>query len=256
TLSGTVADQNGAVVANAAITVADPAKGLKRNVTTNSEGQFTVPLLPPGTYTVTVSQDGFGTVQVNDLVLNVADNRSLNIQLKVGDISGVVNVEASAVAVRTEGSVATVIDRTFVGNLPLNGRSFSSLVLLTPGVTIATSGAASQDAGQFSVNGQRASTNYFTVDGAGANFGIGAIAKSLQVSGSYPATGITGGTSNLVSIDALEEFKIQTSTYTAESGRQPGGQVQIVTRSGKNQFHGLLFEYFRNEALVSCPNGS
>ncbi|HKZ01687.1 MAG TPA: TonB-dependent receptor, partial [Pyrinomonadaceae bacterium] len=174
---------------------------------------------------------------------------SLRIELKVGAVGGQVEVRADAVAVRTDPAVATTIDRTFVQNLPLNGRSFSSLVLLTPGVTVASS---PEDSGQFSVNGQRASTNYFTVDGVGANLGISTNiggAKSLELSGAYPSVNIVGGTNNLVSIDALEEFKIQTSTYTAESGRQPGGQVQIVTRSGKNQFHGVLFEYFRNEGL-------
>jgi len=126
-----------------------------------------------------------------------------------------------------------------------------SIALRMTSLTVATSDVLT-DPGQFSVNGQRASTNYFTVDGAGANFGtntVGGGSKSLFLSGAVPGTSIVGGTSNLVSVDALEEFKIQTSTYSAESGRQPGGQVQIVTRSGKNQFRGLLFEYFRNEAL-------
>ncbi|HLA12339.1 MAG TPA: TonB-dependent receptor [Pyrinomonadaceae bacterium] len=250
TLSGTVEDQNRAVVPGAAIVVQNSATSLKREVTTNDEGSFTVPLLPPGTYTVTVRRDGFTPVEVSNVVLNVGDQKSLQVHLKAGDISEMVQIEGDAALINTSPAVGTTIDRQFVGNLPLNGRSFQSLILLTPGVTVSTTNII--DGGQFSVNGQRASTNYFTVDGVSANFGIsagGGSAKSLALTGAYPGTSAMGGTNNLVSIDALEEFKIQTSSYTAESGRQPGGQVQIVTRAGKNDFHGTLFEYIRNEAF-------
>ncbi|HLA12250.1 MAG TPA: TonB-dependent receptor [Pyrinomonadaceae bacterium] len=251
TLSGTVVDQNDAVVPGVEVVVMNPATSLERTAKTGDGGGFTIQLLPPGTYTLTAKRDGFAPVRVENVVLNVGDQKALKVQLKAGSISEMVQIAGDAALLNTSPAVATTINRTFVGNLPLNGRSFSSLVLLTPGVTVATT--SSTESGQFSVNGQRASTNYFTIDGTGANIGTSTgstgTAKSLQLSGAYPGTDISGGTSNLVSIDALEEFKIQTSTYTAESGRQPGGQVQIVTRSGENEFHGLLFEYFRNEAL-------
>src|SRR6185436_11256729 len=109
------------------------------------------------------------------------------------------------------------------------------------------------DAGQFSVNGQRASTNYFTVDGVSANIGIstfgGGVSDTLALAGAYPGMSASGSTNNLVSVDALEEFKIQTSSYSAEFGRQPGGQIQLVTRSGGNQFHGTAFDYVRNDVF-------
>ena len=251
TLSGTVTDQNGAVVPAAEITVENISTALKRHATTNDEGYFTVPLLPPSTYSVTAQRTGFTPMRVENVILNVADQKALKIELKTGEVTAQVQVISEAPLISTSSAVATTIDRTLVSNLPLNGRSFSSLVLLTPGVTVATSNFF--DRGQFSVNGQRASSNYITVDGVSAN--IGAISDAaggvtnLALAGAYPGTSAFGGTNNLVSIDALEEFKIQTSSYSADSGRQPGGQVQVVTRSGANQFHGALFEYFRNEAL-------
>ncbi len=252
TLQGTVEDQAGASLPGASITIQNKATSFERTAVTNGSGGFTVPLLPPGKYSLIVRRDGFTAVEVPDIVLNVADQKSISVQLKVGDANATVEVRPDENLINTSPAVGTTIDRTFVSNLPLNGRSFSSLVLLTPGVTV-SSAVNGSDIGQFSVNGQRSSTNYFTVDGVGANIGMPGNffggAANLALSGAYPGSSAFGGTNNLVSIDALEEFKIQTSSYTAESGRQPGGQVQIVTRSGKNQFHGLLFEYFRNEAL-------
>jgi hypothetical protein len=122
------------------------------------------------------------------------------------------------------------------------------LVLLTPG-TVATV-TSFQDQGQFSVNGQRADANYFTVDGVSANFGVtGQSAMVQTASGSLPALTAGGGTNSLVSVDAMQEFRIQTSSFAPEFGRTPGGQISIVTRSGTNAFHGTLFDYFRNDKL-------
>ncbi len=134
TLSGTVTDENGAIVPGASITVTNPATGLQRQATTGDSGTFTIPLLPPSTYTVLVERQGFATAKLSDVVLNVNDQRSLRIQLKVGQISGeTVNVNADANVIREDPAVATVVDRQFVANLPLNGRSFESLIELTPG---------------------------------------------------------------------------------------------------------------------------
>ena len=249
TLSGTIQDENGAVIPGAAIAVVNEATSFKRTARTNESGSFTIPLLPPGEYTVLVEREGFTRVQLTNIVLNVGDQKAVQVQLKVGDVASTVEVQADPPLVRTDGGVSTTIDQRFVRSLPLNGRSFSSLVLLTPGVTVAAVGG---DRGQFSVNGQRANTNYFSVDGAGANFGFNSGGDSTGISGisgSYPAESAVGGTNGLVSVDALEEFKVQTSSYTADAGRQPGGQIQVVTKSGKNNFSGSIFEYFRNEAL-------
>src|SRR5262249_21785231 len=119
---------------------------------------------------------------------------------------------------------------------------------LTPGVVLTPS--VLNDQGQFSVNGQRADANYFTVDGVSANFGVTGFFPLLQsAGGALPALSVSGGTNSLVSVDALQEFRVQTSSFAPEFGRTPGGQVSIVTRSGTNDFHGTLFEYFRNGVL-------
>jgi Carboxypeptidase regulatory-like domain/TonB dependent receptor-like, beta-barrel len=247
TLSGTVVDQNGAVVAGATVTVINAATGQQRQTTTNDRGDFTVPLLPPALYTVRVERQGFALAEVSSVVLNVGDNKSLQISLRAGNISEMVKIEGDAPLINESPAVGTVVDRQFVGNLPLNGRSFQSLINVTPG-TVLTS-TAEDNPGQFSVNGQRANANYFMVDGVGANFGVSNNSNLLQSGGSTPALTVAGGTNNLVSVDALQEFRILTSTYAPEYGRTPGAQVSLVTRAGTNDFHGVAFEYFRNDAL-------
>jgi len=211
-------------------------------------GYFVIPLLPPDRYTVTAQHQGFATVEIKDVVLNVNDQRSLRIELKVGQLSESITVEGPQLVKTESAAVSALIDRQFVENLPLNGRSFSTLIELTPGVVLTKADYANQ--GQFSVNGQRANANYFLIDGVGANIGIaGGLLLNQTGGGTVPAFSALGGTNNLVSIDALQEFSIQTSTYAPEFGRTPGAQVSVATRSGTNDFHGLLFEYFRNEAL-------
>lgn len=245
TLSGTVEDQNGAVVPAASVTVINVATGFQRTAVTNDSGSFTVPLLPPASYSIRVTRDGFSPVEVRDVVLNVGDQKSLQIQLKTGDVNAQVTVNPDVNIIREDPAVATVVDRQFVENMPLNGRSFQSLISLTPGVVVAkTTGNLP---GQFSVNGQRTNANYFTIDGVSANFS--GVRRGQAIGGSQPALSVTGGTNNLVSIDALQEFRIQTSTYAPEFGRQPGAQVQLVTRSGTNAFHCSFFDYWRNDAL-------
>ncbi|HEY2974628.1 MAG TPA: TonB-dependent receptor [Pyrinomonadaceae bacterium] len=249
TLSGTVGDQNGAAIPGVTVTVVNKGTQLKREATTNEQGVFTIPLLPPGGYTVRAQGQGFAPAEFTNLVLNVNDQKSLQIQLKAGDVNAQVQVLSEAPLINESPAVATTIDRQFVGNLPLNGRSFQSLILLTPGVVFTTT--TTSNIGEFSVNGQRSNANYFTVDGVSANFGItpnpGPGGPSSAVAGALPALSASGGTNTLVSVDALEEFKIQTSTYSAEFGRQPGGQVQLVTRAGTNDFHGSAYDYVRNE---------
>src|SRR5262249_50438118 len=157
--------------------------------------------------------------------------------------------EGGTPLVNTESAtVSTVVDRTAVENLPLNGRSFQTLIMLTPGVVVTTTNLADQ--GQFSVNGQRADANYFSVDGVSANFGVtGFFPLGQTAGGALPALSPSGGTNSLVSVDAMQEFRVQTSSFAPEFGRTPGGQISIATRSGTNAFHGTLFEYFRNGAL-------
>ena len=247
-LSGTVVDPAGAVVPGAAVTIVDPATNLTRETVTNDAGIYTFPSLAPGSYMVTARSSGFAAAEIKDVVLNVNDRRSLQIQLTVGDVGATVQVTAEPSLVDESPAVTTTVDRTLVENLPLPGRSFQGLIALSPGVVV--TGTDLFDQGQFSVNGQRRSSNGFYVDGVSANFGGASGANfGQQAGGSLPAFSAQGGTNSLVSVDALQEFTIQTSTYAAEFGRQPGAQISILTRSGKNKFEGTLFEYFRNDAL-------
>jgi hypothetical protein len=247
-LSGTVTDEKGAVVAGANVTVTNPATNFQKTATTDASGKFFLPQLPPATYVLKVENSGFSPTEVKNIELNVNDQRTLNIELKVGTVGGTVQVTDEPALLDETSSVGTTVNRQFVQNLPLNGRSFQSLFELTPGVVLTPSGEGGQ--GQFSVNGQRTNANYVTVDGVSANVSA-AVGNSLgqNATGSVPGFAATGGTNNLVSVDALQEFKIQTSTYAPEFGRTPGAQVSIVTRGGTNKFSGSVFEYFRNEKL-------
>jgi hypothetical protein len=247
TLSGTVSDQNGDMIPGANVAVINVAQGFQRTTTTNAEGIFVVPLLPPGAYTVKAEQKGFSPAEVRDVALNVNDQVTIRIQLSVGSIGQTVSVVESTL-VDESSTVSTAVDRQFVENMPLNGRSFQPLISLTPGVV--TTKTNYNEQGQFSVNGQRANANYFTVDGVSANVGVAAGVPLVQsAGGSLPAFSAAGSTNSLVSIDAMQEFKIQTSTFAPEFGRTPGAQISIATRSGGNDFHGTVFDYFRNEKL-------
>ncbi|HEV8368795.1 MAG TPA: TonB-dependent receptor [Pyrinomonadaceae bacterium] len=246
TLSGTVLDPNGAVIPGATITVTNSATGLSRETTTNDEGHFTVPLLPPSSYSVTARREGFYVLMIPNIVLNVGDEKSLKIELKVGDVKETVNVTGETPLISESPAVGTVVDRQFVENVPLNGRSFQSLITSVPGVVVVP-GAVTGRQGEFSINGQRTEANYYTVDGVSANTGnIVGTAGAFGASGSVPEVTALGTTQSIVSLDALQEFRIQTSSYSAEYGRTPGGQISFVTRSGTNDLHGSAFDYLRN----------
>jgi Carboxypeptidase regulatory-like domain len=248
TLGGTVVDEAGAVIPGVQLTLLNLSTALQRHAATDDTGSYILPLLPPGRYNVTAQRDGFTTVEIRNVALNTGDQLSLRIKLKVGEIGETVTVIEDASSIEQSAAVGTVVNRHFIEHLPLNGRSFQSLFELTPGVVLTR--ASFNEQGQFSVNGQRANANYFMVDGVSANISVSAgSAPGQSASGSLPALTALGSTSNLVSVDALEEFRILTSSYAPEFGRTPGAQVSIVTRSGGNEFRGTLFNYFRNDAL-------
>jgi hypothetical protein len=252
TLSGSVTDEKGGAIGAANVTVINIATRSQRQATTTEAGSFTIPFLPPGTYTVRVERQGFATLEANNVVLNVNDQKSLEIQLKPGGVKETVNVEASADMIQESPSVGTLVDRQFVENMPLNGRSLQSLIALTPGVVFQKVDTNPLAGGQFSVNGQRSNANYFMVDGVSANVSITTGSGSFSgesSSGALPGLTALGGTNSLTSIDGLQEFKIQTSTYAPEFGRMPGGQISLITRSGTNGFHGDVFDYLRNDVL-------
>jgi hypothetical protein len=250
TLSGLITDPQGKVVPGVGVEISNVDTNLTAHQTTNGAGVYVVAGLKPGRYRVSVTKDGFRKIDLVDLVLNVQDVLSRNFQLQLGPVSSSITVTADGANVNTtDATVSTVVDRQFVENMPLNGRSFQSLITLTPGIVL-TPAATNGTQGQFSVNGQRSDSNSFIVDGVSANFGSGINAgPSTQASGSLPGLTSFGTTQSLASIDDLQEFRVQTSTYSAEYGRQPGGQISMVTRSGTSRFHGAVFDYFRNDAL-------
>lgn len=248
TLTGTVSDQAGAVIPGVNVAVINIDQGFQRNTTTSDEGLFIVSTLPPGKYTVKAEREGFITAEVRDVVLNVNDYVELQISLKIGELSEQrVEVFENPSLLDQSASVGGEVDSRLVG-MPLNGRSFQSLLTFLPGITLTKANGVEQ--GQISVNGQRANANSFYIDGVSANIGVPTNASPGQsAGGSLPGLSASGGTNNLVSIDALQEFRVETSSYAPEFGRTPGAQVIIATRSGTNDFHGTLFEYFRNDVL-------
>jgi hypothetical protein len=248
-LSGHVTDASGALVAGAGVVVIDTATNAAQSATTSDAGVWVVPSVVPGTYRVEVAKPGFKTAVRTGVGVNVATAVTVDIVLEVGDLTERVDVPGAAPLVeRQSGSVGTVVDRRFVENLPLNGRSFQSLLELVPGVVFVEPDIF--NTGQFSVNGQRANANYVMVDGVSANVGTSMSAQSFQqAAGTVPAATALGGTQGLVSVDALEEFRVITSTFAPEFGRMPGGQISLVTRSGQNRFTGSAYDFVRNEAL-------
>ncbi len=249
TISGLVLDPSGRAITGAELLIVNDGTGIRYPGVTNGEGIYAVPNLPPGPYRIQVSKFGFKTLIKPDVVLNVQDALAINFTLPVGAIAEIVTVQGGAPLVNTEsGSVSTVIGTNLVESLPLNGRSFNTLLQLTPGVVIAPSSSVSQ--GQFSIAGQRTSANNFLVDGVSANFGVSPVfGLGTSGTGAAQAFSALGGTSSLVSVEALQEFRVETSSSAPEFGRSPGGQIVLTTRPGTNHFHGGLYEYFRNNVL-------
>ena len=247
-MSGLIRDSSEALVPGAQISVVNEQTGAHRSTVSNTSGIYSLPSLSPGRYRITVEAKGFETSVREGAILEVAQKESIDFVLKVGDTQQSVTVQADTSPLNaTDSSVSTVVDRQFVENLPLNGRSFQNLFQLTPGVVVATT--SFYDQGQFNVNGQRGDANYFTVDGVSANFGINGGPLGQSGGGALPALTAGGGFNGLASVDAVQEFRIQTSGFSPEYGRTPGAQIEITTRSGTNQFHGTLFDYFRNDKL-------
>jgi hypothetical protein len=249
-ISGDVIDPQKAVVPNAEVRVVNQQTTAERKTKTNDSGFYVVPYLVPGTYKISVQAPGFETAVSEEFTVIVGQMRVVKFQLRLGAMTDHVTVGGTAQLTNTtDAAVSTVVDRQFVGDLPLNGRSFQALIFLAPGVqTNVTNG---MDQGQFAVNGQRANANYFVIDGVSANVGTWYVSGlyAQASAGTLPATNVQGGFNGLVSIDDLQEFQVLTSTFSPEYGRSPGAQVIVVTRSGTNQYHGALYEYFRNEAL-------
>lgn len=251
-VSGFVKDASGAVVRKASISMHETSTNLTLRGETNDDGLYTLVLQRPGNYQVTAEANGFQRAVIENLKVEVAAKITQDFRLQINRESQVVTVSANGIQVNTvDAAVSTVVNRQFVENMPLNGRSFQSLLTLVPGVTAVVSSRGQGQSGSMSVNGQRTESNYFVVDGVSANTGAypSTPGWGAGYSGSTPGETALGTTQSLVSVDALEEFRATTSTYSAEYGRSSGGQFSFTTRSGTNQIHGSLFEYFRNDAL-------
>ncbi len=254
---GSIRDPATLSISAADVRILNEQTGGRRNTRSNESGFYSLPSLAPGNYRITVRATGFETIVREGIKLEVGDNARVDFDLKIGDSRTVVTVHGGPPFINTEdAAVGTVIDRDTINEMPLNGRGIQTLIELTPGV-VATP-VVDASIGQFVVNGQRNDTSYFTVDGVSANFAaLGAADINLRAfpaasqtgSPAIPANNFLGTFSNLVSPDALQEFRIQTSTFSPEFGRSPGAQIGMITRSGANRFSGSLFEYLRNDKM-------
>jgi hypothetical protein len=243
TFTGEVKDSSGAPVGGATVTVRNTATNGIRNVTTNQEGIYNIPALIPGMYDVKAELTGFKSTTRNGVELQVQQTARVDFTLEVGQVSEVVEVSGSAQLLTTENAtVGTVVEQKRITDLPLNGRNFFSLVALSPNVTFGFAQAA-QAAGRqggtrsqltMSISGARSAWSNYTLDGitnTDINFNLYIV---------------------LPSVEALQEFKVQTGIFPAEFGRG-AGQINVSTKGGSNEYHGTLFEFLRNDKLDARP---
>jgi hypothetical protein len=243
-ITGTVFDKSGATVAGADVTVANAARGISRTVKTNTSGDFLVAGLPASSYSVTVEAKGFEKYEEKDVTLAAGEKRRVDVKLAVGGVSEKVVIEADAApAVETQSSeLSDTIGGKQIGQLELNGRNFSQLVILSPGIANATFAQTGTDEGgvgvtgnvQYSVNGGRTEYNNWEIDG-GDSMDNGSN-TTLNI---YP------------SVDSIQEFQVLTSNYGAQYGRNGSGTVEVVTKSGTRDFHGDLYYFGRNDFFNS-----
>jgi hypothetical protein len=233
---GEIRDEKGANIAGAKVTVTSPSNGLQRETTAAENGIFRIMALPTGVYQIKAEAAGFATRTTTGIEVGVDQIRTVDIVLHVGAKAEVVEVQADAALTQTETSkLGEIIDHRKVEDLPLNGRDFAQLARLNPGVA-SSGGGGGQQGGEggvsgFSSNGQRSTSNNFLVDGVDNN------------------DSFAGQAAQIPSIDSIQEFEVQTNTFSAEYGRNTGSVVNLVTKSGANQMHGSAYEFFRNDAL-------
>jgi hypothetical protein len=236
--TGTIVDQSGGVMPGVTVTVTNTATGAVRSTVSNETGLYSVPALPPGAYTLVAELSGFQTTTVRGAALQVQQVAKVNFTLATGTLTESVEVSGVALLATQDSTVGQVIDNERIVELPLNGRSYLQLTALTPGVNInsvASAGATDFQGGarsrqQITINGQRGQFNHFTLDG---------IENTDPNFNTYIL---------LPSVDALQEFKVQSATYPADYGFGVT-QINVTTKSGTNTLHGTAFEYFRNENL-------
>ncbi|MEK7830531.1 MAG: carboxypeptidase regulatory-like domain-containing protein, partial [Acidobacteriota bacterium] len=233
-VTGRVSDQTGAVVQGAKVTITNQKTGLARDSVSNSEGNYTIPLLPPGEYRLAVKKEGFKPVVRPDVVLNVEQVARLDFMLETGAVTETVTITSETPLLNRETtSVGQVVDNKTVVTLPLNGRNYSQLVALMPG---ATPNQGSRATDGVSLNGNRTFQNTYLIDGVdNNNYILGVDTNSTQAL--------------RPSVDAIQEFKVESANYSAEYGRSAGGIISLAIKSGTNEFHGSAFEFLRNDKL-------
>jgi hypothetical protein len=241
-ITGTVTDPSGAAVSNAQVTITDAQKGVTRSATTNSSGEYLFAALPIGTYSMDVTTAGFKHYQAKGIVLAVAQKARNDVHLEVGAIQEMVNVEGTNVAqIETQSSdLAGVVGGKEITALQLNGRDFKQLVTLVPGVSNQTG----SDEGSVGVLGN----NSFSINGGRTEY------NNWEVNGGDTMDNGSNNTLNVTpSIDAIAEFKVLTSNYGAQYGRNGSGTVEVETKSGTREFHGDAYEFVRNDAFNATP---
>jgi Carboxypeptidase regulatory-like domain len=242
-LTGTVTDPTGAVIANATVTATNTGNGQVRTTTTGSDGVYRFNLLPTGTYSVKFEAGGFETSEVSSVELNVTETPVLNRSLTVGSQSQQVTVKAETEAIQTASSaLGTVVSSQSVTDIPLSTRNYLNLIAMSAGANAAVNNASQPGKGGINlfVNGSNSGQNNFQMDGS--------------ITDNYYSTGNGTDSGFYAAIpvpnpDVIQEFKIQTSSYDAGYGRNPGANVNVVTKGGTNAFHGNAFEFFRNRVL-------
>ncbi len=245
TILGTVTDASGAVVSGAKVTVKNTGTGLERSTETSGDGSYSLPELPIGTYTVTVTQSGFQTFIATGVTVDVAAERRVDASLKTGEVSTKVEVSADQLPLveTTTNTLGGVLTAQTVQDMPVNGRDYTKLIYLNPGV----SGSPDQISdspgsfGEFSMNGARGRSNNYLLDGTDMNDGY-------RNDPAINQAGVFGTPSTILPIDAVAEVNVL-SNFEAEYGRNAGAVVNIVTKSGTNKIHGSAADYFRNSAL-------
>src|SRR5271166_2924245 len=245
TILGTVTDAQGSVVSGAKVTVKNVATGLERSTETSADGSYSLPELPAGTYNVTVTQTGFQTFVATGVSVDVATERRVDAAMKPGQVSARVEVSAEDLPMveTTTNDLGGVLTQNDVKDLPINGRDYTKLIFLNPGVAGSPDQITDSPGsfGEFSMNGARGRSNNYLLDGTDMNDGY-------RNDPAINQGGVFAVPSAILPIGAVAEMNVL-SNFKPEYGRNAGAVVNIVTKSGTNAIHGELFEYFRNSAL-------
>ncbi|MCC6393046.1 MAG: TonB-dependent receptor [Bryobacterales bacterium] len=234
-IGGAVTDQTRAAVPRAEVTARNSNTGTIFRAISNESGNYVIPALPPGRYEVSTTAKGFARTVVSDVVVNVQSRLELNLMLKLGDVAESVQVTAESAALDSQtSSLGQVIENKLVATLPLNGRNYSQLAVLTAGATPNWGGSRAADG--FNINGNRTFQNVYLIDGIDNNNYI---------------LGVDTNTAQAIrpSVDAIQEFKVETADYSAEFGHAAGGVISVSIKPGTNAFHGSAFEFLRNDKL-------